>query len=187
MNRILTPEPSLPGAPGGAAPETGPAETGDYELVLGGRQMASLGVLALAVLGIATGGAYVVGKSAGRTVEKIVTVEAPAAPAPPVAAPAPAPLAADAAPLFGPLERGKLYVQLASVERGYAQLMVRGVRQAGYPAVVGEGMNSSVYRVLAGPFDSPEEAARVKSVFDSMGLSAFVRRGEALPAATPAP
>jgi hypothetical protein len=181
MDRMLTPEPSLPGAATGALGETASAESGDYEWVLGKRQMAGLGLVVLAVVGTAAGGAYIAGKAAGRTVEKIVRVERPAAmPA------APAAPASEETPLFGRMEPGKVYVQLASVERGYAQLMARGVRQAGYPALVAEGMNANVFRVLAGPFATAEEAARVKAVFDGMGLNAFLRKYEPPAAAGPA-
>lgn len=184
MSRMFTPEPSLSGAPNATLPETAPetAASADYEFVLGGRQIASVGLVTLTILGIATGGAYIVGKSAGRTVEKIVTVEAPAAVGP---TPAATPLIVDESPLFGAQERGKLYLQLASVERGYAQLMARGVRNAGYPAFVAEGMNPNVFRVLAGPFDSSEELQSVKTVFDAMGLNAFLRKYEPAPATTP--
>jgi hypothetical protein len=193
MSRMFTPEPELSGAPNAAIPESpAPVEVvevaveapEEFEFVLGRRQIASVSLVVLTLIGACTAAAYIAGKSVG----KVVTVEA-AAPKPlaqaPVAAAAKPQVSADIldAPLGGSPEQGRTYIQLASVDRGFAALMVHGARKLGFPAFVAPGASDKVYRVLSGPFKNAEELEKAKATFAAAGLETFVRKIQAPEAA----
>ena len=173
-------------------------ESADFEYVLGRRQVASVGLVLVTGLAAFTGMAYMVGKSTAAPMkEKTVVVQTPA-PAPKPSAPA-AVVTADTpkadpsiseAPLFGTPEKGRLYIQLASVERGFATLMVHGARNLGFPAFVAQGSTPSVYRVLNGPFADQEAYQKAKTTFQAAGLDIFTRKytgDESKDSATPKP
>ncbi len=158
-----------------------PEESSEFEYVLGRRQVASVGLVLLTGLAAFTGLAYMVGKSSAAPVkEKPVVVQAP----PPAPKPTPAvttePQPVDSsvadAPLFGTPEKDRLYIQLASVERGFATLMVHGARKLGFPAFVAMGASPSVYRVLSGPFPDKESYEKAKATFQAAGLDTFTRK-----------
>ncbi len=175
---MFTPEPSLPGT---SVAESAPTE---FEFVLGRRQVASVSLVALIALGIVTTAAYMAGKSTVPAVAESVTPkqietipQAPKAepivnaetPTPPAAAPA-------EVPLFGIPEKDHVYIQLGSVERGFALLMVHGARKIGYTAFAAGGSNPNVFRVLVGPFDDKAQYQIAKALFSSMGLDTFSRK-----------
>jgi hypothetical protein len=194
---MFTPEPSMPGAPNASIPETEaavihePSDTGDFEFVLGRRQIASLSLVGLIVIGTFAAGAYMIGKS---TVPVPVVAAAPAQPkqieiVAPVstATPTPEPQTELKAPakveaadsdtsIFGVPQKNQRYLQLGSVERGFAILMAHGARKEGYHAMVAAGTNPNVYRVLVGPFEGQEEYQAAKTLFTSMGLDPFTRK-----------
>jgi len=176
MSRMLTPDPSLP------IPEAEPTE---FEFVLGRRQVASVSLLAIIAVGIFTTAAYMAGKGKAPVV---ATAPAPA-PAPvPVAAPVVAKAPVAEAPLFDAPAKDGLYIQLGSVERGFAILMVHGARKVGYPAFVATGTNPNVFRVLVGPFQDKVAYETAKGMFTSMGLDPFTRQyTETKETATPEP
>ncbi len=184
MSRMFTPEPELSGAPNAEIPEVKSpevAEPAEYEFVLGRRQIASISLVVLTAIGACTTTAYIAGKSVG----KVVTVEAPAPKPAPVTAPVATPVAAVTAgvspaildaPLAGTPETGKTYIQLGSVDRGFATLMAHGARKLGFPAFVAPGTAPSVYRVLSGPFTTSDEIQKAKATFAAAGLDTFVRK-----------
>lgn len=184
MSRMFTPEPELSGAPNAEIPEVKPpeaSEPAEYEFVLGRRQIASISLVVLTAIGAFTTTAYIAGKS----VSKVVTVEALEPRPAPVAAPAATPAAVVAAgvspafldaPLSGTPETGKTYIQLGSVDRGFATLMAHGARKLGFPAFVTPGSAPSVYRVLSGPFTTSDELQKAKATFAAAGLDTFVRK-----------
>jgi cell division septation protein DedD len=79
------------------------------------------------------------------------------------------------APVFDIPVKRLSYVQLGSVERGSAILMVQGARKLGYPSFVAAGTNPNVFRVLVGPFPKPAEYQTAQTLFKSMGLDTFER------------
>ncbi len=175
MTSLFTPEASAPEN----APETGAAE---FEFVLGRRQMASVGLVALTALAIFTTAAYMAGRGAAPEAAP-VPVQAIA----PVTKPEPVATAPVEAPVFGIPEKDHRYLQLGSVERGFAVLMVQGSRKVGFPAIVASGTNPNVFRVLVGPLDDKVQYEAAKAMFASMGLDSYARKyGEsAEPAETP--
>jgi len=176
---MFTPEPSLPGAPNASLSESEveSVEPSEFEFVLGRRQIASVSLVVLTALAAFTGVAYMVGKSSAPPAEKSAFVAAPVPIVQPVVAvKSAAPL--PEAPLFGIPEKDHLYLQLGSVERGFAVLMVHGARKVGFPAFVAGGTNPNVFRVLVGPFQNQAEYQAAKGLFISMGLDTFSRKYE---------
>ena len=191
--RMFTPEPSVSGAAGAAIPEVAPvipADSGDFEFVLGRRQIASVSLVLITVVGAFSAGAYMIGKA---TTPPPVQAASISEPKPieivvPTPAPAPEPLKAEEkappkkespdsdSPIFGTPEKNQRYLQLGSVERGFAILMAHGARKEGYRAIVAGGTNPNVYRVLVGPFEGQEEYQAARTLFTSMGLDPFQRK-----------
>ena len=170
---MFTPEPSLPGAPTQNILET---ESAEFEFVLGLRQVASVSLVVLTAMAIFISAAYMVGKSTVPPPVEPVKPKVVETIAPPVKA---EPLRE--APLFGTPEKDHLYIQLGSVDRGFAILMVHGARHVGYPSFVAGGSNPNVYRVLVGPFDDKAQYETAKAMFVSMGLDTFARKYGDLP------
>lgn len=180
MTSLFTPDASLPEN----LPES---STGEFEFVLGRRQIASVSLVALTALAVFTTAAYMAGRGASPEIPAPVPVAPAIVPVPkpePVVA---APVAE--APVFGAPEKDHRYLQLGSVERGFAVLMVQGARKVGFPAIVAGGTNPNVFRVLVGPLDDKVQYEAAKAMFVSMGLDTYARKyGESSePAETPEP
>ena len=182
MARTLTPEP----LPSGAPSETGLAgsaesDTGEFEFVLGRRQVASVTFLTLVLLAVCAGGSYLIGKGTA-TVSASELPPAPAA-AVPVEAPAPPPMAAPVVPvvdkpLFAEPLQGVIYIQMGAVEKGIAEIFAEGLRKRAFTSFVATGPNDHIFRVLIGPFRSGDEYQAAKKALDGMGLETFARRYE---------
>jgi hypothetical protein len=151
---------------------TGQEAAREFEWVLGPRQFASLGLVGIVALAGCTGMAYMAGKGMAKTVEVRVPFVPPVSAAPVETQVAVRP----EAPLEGTPAEGKPYIQLGSVERGFAILMTQGLRKRGVPSLMAPGVSPTVYRVLAGPFETPEELERAKVELEKSGLRMFVRR-----------
>ena len=181
-----------------ALPESASAEPlrsenvdhGDFEIVLGKRQIAGVLFLASVFLVLFSAVSYVAGKvTAPRrtvTVERPVPAPVPAPVPPPMAtiisapatiaaAPAPKPILTPGA-LFRDPEKGALYLQFGSVEKGIALIIAEGLRTHGFEAFVAPGASENVFRVLVGPLSNEEAYKRTKDATDRLGLTAFGRR-----------
>lgn len=152
------------------------AHLAEFELVLGPRQFASLGLVVLTALGVAAGVAYTAGKSVGKVVEVrapfIPPIVEPAARELPIAEP----VRSSEPPIEGIPEPDRTYIQLGSLDRGFATMMAQGARKMGLPAFVAPGASPSVFRVLAGPFPDPSEMEKAQAMFHAIGLKTFVRK-----------
>lgn len=169
--------------------------TADYEIVLGRAQIASwlfVGVIAVA---ICSSLAYLAAEkiAAGKTAA-IARVVPPPAPLPaPVSvvaelpqasiAVAPkadlAPLARNqkpAPPLFAEPELGKVYLQIAAVERGMAVLLTEGLRSHGFDSFVAPGPNDKLFRVLIGPLPDPAAFRQAMLTVNALDLASFARK-----------
>lgn len=150
------------------------ARAGEFEFVLGSTQFTSLGLAVLTLVALCATGAYMVGKNTGKIVEvRVPFVPAVSAP-PPIepsrVVPPPEP------PIEGIPEDGRPYIQLGSVERGFAMLMTQGLRKQGMPALMAPGISPTVFRVLAGPFENEKELEQARTGLAEIGLKMFVRR-----------
>jgi hypothetical protein len=164
----------------GRTPEetAAPEEKGEFEIVLGSRQVASVLFVATLIFGAFSAIAYTAGKSeAPKPQPAPVSEQAPvipvaSAPATVVSAPeAPKP----EPPMFADPKNGAVYLQLGAVEKGIAIIMAEGLRKRQFNAFVGPGPNEHIFRVLIGPL-SDESFKRVKDSVDALGLSTFARK-----------
>lgn len=156
------------------------SQAAEFEFVLGPRQFASLGLVVLTALGIFTGAAYMAGKSSAKVVEVRVPLITPAA-EPIQSAPASAKQTPESEPqpeipLEGLPEPDRIYIQLGSLDRGFATLVVQGARKMGVPAFVAPGVSPAVFRAIAGPFTDEKEMGKARAMFDAMGLKTFARK-----------
>lgn len=173
----------------GARPESdieGQAAANEFEIVLGRAQIASwlfVGVIAVAVCASL---AYLMGRSVATT---NVVLLAPAIPAPPPPLPAPLPSASIVSPLArGPVQTtlplfaeptiGKVYLQVAAVDRGMARLPVEGLRNHGLASFIAPGPNENLFRVLVGPLPNPQAFRQAMAAVSAMDLALFARKYE---------
>ncbi len=168
----------------------GSEEQGELEIVLSRGQVASTMLLALVLLVVFSGGAYVIGKSASPSPNLRAAVQAsappqipaakPTAPVKPaeVAAPSSAPLlSADlSAPLYADQVAGKVYLQVGAVEKGLAGIWAEGLRTHGLDAFVAPGPTDKMWRVVIGPLPNPDAFHQAKEMLNQLGIDTFGRR-----------
>ncbi len=182
MQRILTfDEPQTEPA----AESAGPAE--EFELVVGRRQIAAMAFLALVMVAVCSGAAYLAGKamSAGEEAPAPVinleqapvpVIEATIAPAPVGTALPAAPARMPEAPLFASSVPQAIYIQVGAVEKGVATVIAEGLRKHALDAFVAPGPSEKIFRVLIGPFRDEAAYRKAQSTVDEIGLANFARR-----------
>jgi cell division septation protein DedD len=156
------------------------SESGEFEIVMGRRQMASVSLVVVVLLAVFSGVSYLIGKSAPAPapVEQIPQIPVVQAVAQPVQ-PAKMPLAdviTPGAPLFAEPIQGAVYIQVGAVEKGVAQIWAEGLRTHGLEAFVASGPSDRIFRVLVGPLPSPDAYQHAKDVLDRIGLATFGRK-----------
>jgi len=194
MQRILAldepqnipPEPPEPPAPG-AGSNFDFKE--DFELVVGRRQVAAITFLALVLVVVCSGGAYLAGKAISAREEAVQPVLLPdplPAPAPMIEAtivrepaPTPAPQPAAEAPLFANPNPKAIYIQVGAVEKGVAMVIAQGLRKYALDSFVAPGPSAKSFRVLIGPFADAEAYQKARNIIDQIGLDNFARRYQA--------
>jgi len=196
------PEPEIPvpdDAVGTGTPRETPAETpaetpeetpedGEFEIVLGGRQIAGVSFVGVVVLAIFCAISYLAGKSIAL---KKIAAAPPVVVAPPVSAEPPpidatilapsAPLKAPdsfSPPVFADPAIGSVYIQMAAVDKGIAAVFVAGLRSHGFQSFVAPGPTDKQYRVLIGPLPNAAAFTIAKDKLDQLGLTTFGRRYE---------
>ena len=161
------------------------SETEDFELVVGRRQAAALTFLALVVVALCSGAAYLAGKAIVPREEApvpMIKLEQPPAPlieativpqaAPPIGPSIPL---ADA-PLFASPVPQAIYIQVGAVEKGVATVLAEGLRKHALDSFVAPGPSDKAFRVLIGPFPDAEAYQKAQGVVDRLGLASFARR-----------
>src|SRR4051812_37266675 len=133
-------------------------EPGEFEIVLGRRQIAGVLFVATIIFGAFSSLAYIAGKS---ELPKPIAAAEPVPAALPVAeivkAPEPVRTAEPPQPepaLFADPKSGALYLQLGAVEKGVAIIMAEGLRKRALPSFIAPGPNDHIFRVLIGPLDA---------------------------------
>jgi len=179
------------------APQAVSATT-EYEIVLGRAQIASWLFVGVVAIAICSSLAYLAAEKIAA--KKIAAISRPVPPPasaarPPVAASAELPQASilvtpktdltslvqhpkPAAPLFAEPEMGKVYIQIAAVERGMAMLLTEGLRSHGLDSFVGPGPNDKLFRVLIGPLPDPATFRQAMVTVNAMDLANFARKYE---------
>jgi cell division septation protein DedD len=94
---------------------------------------------------------------------------ATAAPKPEPPMPMPEPLLAEPMP-------GEVYLQVAAVGRGVADVFAEHLRRKGFSTCVVTGPDETTFRVLVGPVSGSESLSDTKAALDAGGFHPFVRR-----------
>ena len=161
------------------------AEDGEFEIVMGSRQIAGASLVVMVLLAVFSGVSYLIGKSAEpAAAAPAPAVEVPQSPPvqavdPQPAQPAQIPAAeasASGAPLFANPIPGAVYIQVGAVEKGVAEIWAEGLRTHGMHAFVAPGISDRIFRVLVGPLPSPEAYQYAKDALDRIGLETFGRK-----------
>jgi len=170
------------------------AATSDYEIVLGRAQIASWLFVGVVAVAICSSLAYLAAEKI--TAKKIAAASRPALPIAPPSQVATSPVAGSvelpaasilatpttnqrpAGPLFAEPEMGKVYIQIAAVERGMSMLLTEGLRSHGFDSFVAPGPNDKVFRVLIGPLPDPAAFRQAMVTVNSMDLANFARKYE---------
>ena len=173
-------------------------ESGEFELVLGNRQLLSLAAIVVILFGVFFTMGYIVGRnstpfsqasedgSGGFPAASERRPEAGGAPVVPQQAPAavePAPEATQPAETQPPPEvvaagpePGRTYLQVTAIARRDAEILVEALQKKGFPALIGAAPNG-LFRVLVGPYDDRDALGKAKSDLESAGFkNAFVQR-----------
>ncbi len=169
------------------APPEISAENGEFEIVMGRRQMASVSLVVVVLLAVCSGVSYLIGRSlahkdgeAGPTpVAQVVDPPAAPQPQPQPSQPDKIPAAeaqASGNPLFADPVPGAVYIQVGAVEKGVAQIWAEGLRTHGLKAFVAPGLSDRIFRVLVGPLPSPDAYQYTKDALDRIGLATFGRK-----------
>jgi cell division septation protein DedD len=181
-------------------------DSGEFELVLGNRQLLSLAAIIVILFGVFFTMGYIVGRNStpfsqsstdgsdtlpaasDRRPEPggapVVSQQAPV-PAPEATEPAreatqpaqsPAETQAEPEPAAAGPEPGRTYLQVTAIARRDAEILVEALQKKGFPALIGAAPNG-LFRVLVGPYDDRDALGKAKSDLESAGFkNAFVQR-----------
>ena len=107
-----------------------------------------------------------------------LSVPAPVAPATGKASafPEKAPLRSSLGPDEPAPKPGEVYLQIGAVERGFAEIVVTGLRARGYTSVFAPSSSDKIYRVLIGPLQDAEAFSKTRAEVEAAGLNFFARR-----------
>ena len=159
----------------------------EFELVVGRRQVAGILFLALVVVAVCSGGAYLAGKAISARVEPTepqIIIDQPAAPAPsrmleatvvPESAAPPSAKPAES-PLFANPNPQAIYIQVGAVEKGVAVILAEGLRKHALDSFVAPGPSAKSFRVLIGPFANADAYQKARNMVSEIGLDSFARR-----------
>jgi hypothetical protein len=185
MSEQVSP-PEAADSPALPAPSAREDVSREFAVVMGRPQVASLAFLAITLMAVVSSAAYVVGRKTGAA--PVLTEPTPAVAQPaaeparvsPPAAPRWAAVAAEEArpetPIHGNPVPGEVYWQVGALERGYAAMVVQGLRSQGIQAMMADGPSSRIFRVLVGPVRGSEETALMREQLEQYGLSMFLRK-----------
>jgi len=217
-------------------PETAMSKTeGEYELVLGNRQLLSAFFIIVILFGVFFTMGYVVGRNsapataaspmpapvaASQRPETVPSppVQSPALPAqsaaPPAETPAPPPVQeSKPKPVEMPAKRevappkveasraepappvrtsaratsasgavavtpgpGNMYLQVAAAAQPQAGVVVDTLKQKGFPALLAQGPNATLFRVMVGPFADASSLGKAKAELENAGFRPLVRK-----------
>jgi hypothetical protein len=166
-----------------------PESTGPgFAILLGPRQITAVLVVAISVAGILCSLTYIAGRSASHAPSVPSPVPARAAapppkplilksepcPSTPAQSPQPAGISVwqNAPPLPGATA---IYLQVASVPPGTAEVFAEGLHSEGFDAVTAPGASTAVQRVLVGPLKD-EAIASVLARLEARGFHPFLKR-----------
>jgi len=71
---------------------------------------------------------------------------------------------------------GNMYLQVAAVAQPQAGVVVDTLKQKGFPAVLGQGPNATLFRVMVGPFADAAALGKAKADLENAGFHPLVRK-----------
>jgi|SRR5579864_2709749 cell division protein FtsN len=204
---------------------------GEYELVLGNRQLLSAFFIIVILFGVFFTMGYVVGRNSAPAAAAspmpvpVATSQRPDAAAPPPAAstptespatvpvqetkPAKQPDTIETKPVTPPAGRqaprkietqvevsappprgsarpsgavavnpgpGNMYLQVAAAAQPQAGVVVDTLKQKGFPALLAQGPNATLFRVMVGPFADASTLGKAKADLENAGFKPIVRK-----------
>ena len=183
-----------------------PNEEGEFELVLGNKQLLSVLFIVVVLLGVFFAMGYIVGRNSApvetsRRAEPYVRTDAQSAmperrPPPPTqpkpvldqdaasqaqaGAPAAAPERAksiEVAPVStAQPEAGQTFLQVSAVAKAEAEILSELLVKKGFRATVAAGPNDKLFRVLVGPAKDTAELSKIKNDLEEAGFKSIVRK-----------
>src|SRR5712691_9254621 len=154
-------------------------KSGDYEIILGRRQIASLLFIAIVLAVVFSAVSYLAGSTAAAKPLKLAAAPSPAATSVLPAEPVLPILKRDnkpEPPMFAEPLPGAVYLQMGAVDKGMAMVFAAGLRKYGFDGFVAPGPNEKIFRVLIGPLPDPDSFRRAKAAVDALDLGTFARR-----------
>ena len=109
------------------------------------------------------------GRQAPRKIETRVEVSTP----PPREGARPASASGAEAVNPGP---GNMYLQVAAAAQPQAGVVVDTLKQKGFPALLAQGPNATLFRVMVGPFADASTLGKAKSDLENAGFHPLVRK-----------
>ncbi len=71
---------------------------------------------------------------------------------------------------------GNMYLQVAAVAQPQAGVVVDTLKQKGFPAILGQGPNATLFRVMVGPFTDAAALGKAKADLENAGFHPLVRK-----------
>jgi len=177
-------------------------EAGEYELVLGNRQLLSIFFLVVVLLGVGFALGFMLGRNSAAAVAPVTAAEpttksepsalkidppatvkpepAPAETKKAEASPEPTKKAAteesgDSIPTEAP-PAGSLFVQVAAGAKPDALMEARSLKKRGFATWVAFDDKSEKWRVLVGPLENNAEFAKTRAALQELGFKGPIRR-----------
>lgn len=180
-----------------------PKEDGQFEVVLGNRQLLSILFIVVVLLGVFFTIGYILGRSvsqppeiAARQTEPLsekpaasTSAPSPAGPlaTPPETAagpPAPAPSRpaeqTQAPPQTSTTETepapGQTFLQVVAVKRSEAEIVADVLKKKGFRTLIARHPTADLFRVLVGPLAGPDEIAKTRAELEAAGFQPMIRK-----------
>ncbi|HKX00375.1 MAG TPA: SPOR domain-containing protein [Bryobacteraceae bacterium] len=71
---------------------------------------------------------------------------------------------------------GRMYLQVAAVAQPQAGVVVDTLKQKGFPAMLAQGPNATLFRVVVGPYPDAASAGKAKAGLESAGFRPILRK-----------
>ena len=71
---------------------------------------------------------------------------------------------------------GNMYLQVAAAAQPQAGVVVDTLKQTGFPAILAQGPNATLFRVMVGPFADAAALGKAKADLESAGFHPLVRK-----------
>ncbi|MCL6505693.1 MAG: SPOR domain-containing protein [Bryobacteraceae bacterium] len=183
-----------------------PKEDGQFEVVLGNRELLSILFIVVVLLGVFFTMGYVLGRNAASPPEVAArqsesprpaasTPGSPPSPAGPVATPeegatsgpvaSPEPLSQPGESVSSPPETaveqpepapGQSFWQVAAVKRSEAEIVADVLKKKGFRSLIAPHPTEDLFRVLVGPLSGPDEMARTRAALEAAGFKPLLRK-----------